>query len=183
MNRISRIIRDLVDFSRESNYEIELTDMNACLREAIAIVGVAKKAKAITFENTPDPRLPRLAVVSDQVQQVLVNVLINAVDAVDEKFRVLPPEQAAGAIRCRTGVDGTDLFVEISDNGKGIPEIHLPKIFEPFFTTKRVGEGTGLGLWVSYGIIKSFQGEISAESVEGEGTTFTIRLPLHITIR
>jgi PAS domain S-box-containing protein len=183
VNRISRIIRDLVDFSRRSNYEIELTDVNACVREAIAIVGVAKKAKSITFENTPDPRLPRLALVADQIQQVLVNVLINAVDAVDEKFRVLPQEQTTGKISCRTRVDGSDLLVEVSDNGKGIPEIHLPKIFEPFFTTKQVGEGTGLGLWVSYGIIKSFQGEISVESVEGGGTTFTIRLPLHITMR
>ncbi len=183
VNRISRIIRDLVDFSRRSNYEIELTDVNACVREAIAIVGVAKKAKTITFENAPDPHMPRLALVADQIQQVLVNVLINAVDAVDEKFRALPPEEQAGRIGCRTRVEGNDLLIEISDNGKGIPESHLPKIFEPFFTTKQVGEGTGLGLWVSYGIVKSFQGEIRVESVEGAGTTFTISLPLHTAIR
>ena len=183
INRISRIIRDLVDFSRRSNYEIELSDVNACVREAIAIVGVAKKAKTIAFENIPDPLLPRLALVADQIQQVLVNMLINAVDTVDEKFRALPAEEQAGKIGCRTRVAGNDLLVEISDNGKGIPESHLPKIFEPFFTTKQVGEGTGLGLWVSYGIIKSFQGEIRVASVEGEGTTFTIRLPLHTTIR
>ncbi|MBS4027708.1 MAG: two-component sensor histidine kinase, partial [Ignavibacteriales bacterium] len=63
--------------------------------------------------------------------------------------------------------------------GKGIREVDLPKIFEPFYTTKKVGEGTGLGLWVSYGIIKSFHGEIKVESAEGEGTTFTVLLPLH----
>ncbi len=183
VDRISRIIRDLVDFSRRSNYEMELTDVNACVREAIAIVSVAKKAKGIAFETLSEPRLPRLALVSDQIQQVMVNVLINAVDAVDEKFRLLPTDRSAGKITCRTKVEGTDLLVEVSDNGNGIPAVHLPKIFEPFFTTKRVGEGTGLGLWVSYGIIKSFQGEISAASVEGEGTTFTIRFPLHITIR
>lgn len=179
VNRISRILRDLVDFSRRSNYEIELTDVNACVREAIAVVGVARKAKPIAFEFSPDPRLPRLGLVADQIQQVMVNVLINAVDAVDDKFGLLPSDEQSGRIACRSRVDGNDLLIEISDNGKGISEAHLPKIFEPFFTTKGVGEGTGLGLWVSYGIIRSFQGEITARSVEGEGTTFTIRLPLH----
>jgi signal transduction histidine kinase len=114
---------------------------------------------------------------------VIVNVLINAVDAVDDRMRTLPPEERAGRIACRTKVVGDDLLIEVTDNGKGIPESHLPKIFEPFFTTKQVGEGTGLGLWVSYGIIKSFQGEIGVESVEGQGTTFTIRLPLYSTLR
>ncbi|HLB01305.1 MAG TPA: PAS domain-containing protein, partial [Bacteroidota bacterium] len=122
VNRISRIIRDLVDFSRRSNYEIQLTDVNACLREAIAIVSVAKKAKAIDIENRPAANLPRLALVSDQIQQVLVNVLINAVDAVDEKFGAVGPEERSGRIVCRTAVDGDSLVAEISDNGKGIPD-------------------------------------------------------------
>ncbi len=183
VNRISRILRDLVDFSRRSNYEIELTDVNACVREAIAVVGVARKAKPIAFEFNPDPQLPRLGLVPDQIQQVMVNVLINAVDAVDDKFGVLPSSEQSGRIACRSRVDGNDLLIDISDNGKGISEKHLPKIFEPFFTTKGVGEGTGLGLWVSYGIIRSFQGEITARSTEGEGTTFTIRLPLHTKTR
>jgi PAS domain S-box-containing protein len=183
VNRISRIIRDLVDFSRRSNYEIELTDVNACVREAVAIVGVARKAKSIAFEIESDHNIPRMALVADQIQQVLVNILINAVDAVDDRMAGLPPGDRAGRVGCRTRVAGNDLLIEVSDNGKGIPEGQMPKIFEPFFTTKQVGEGTGLGLWVSYGIIKSFQGEISVESVEGRGTTFTIRLPLHTTLR
>lgn len=183
VGRISRILRDLVDFSRRSNYEIELTDVNACVREAIAIVGVARKAKAIRFDLDADPKLPRLALVADQIQQVMVNVLINAVDAVDEKFGGPSTEQGRGRIACRTGLDGTDLVIEVSDNGKGIPESHLAKIFEPFFTTKRVGEGTGLGLWVSYGIIRSFEGGITVASAAGQGATFTIRLPLKPSTR
>ena len=75
-------------------------------------------------------------------------------------------------------VDDENVLIAIRDNGKGIADDMLPKIFEPFFTTKKVGEGTGLGLWVSYGIIKSFQGTIKVESREGGGTTFTIVLPL-----
>jgi len=183
VNRISRIIRDLVDFSRRSNYEIELTDVNACVREAMAIVGVARKAKPIAFDLEPDHNIPRMALVSDQIQQVLVNILINAVDAVDDRMADLPPEERSGRIACRTKTAGSDLLIEIADNGKGIPGRDLPKIFEPFFTTKRVGEGTGLGLWVSYGIIKSFHGEILVDSVEGQGTTFTIQLPLHTMLR
>ena len=77
-----------------------------------------------------------------------------------------------------SAIRGNQIVITIRDNGKGISEEMLPKIFEPFFTTKKVGEGTGLGLWVSYGIIKSFQGTINVDSVEGEGTTFTITLPL-----
>jgi len=110
---------------------------------------------------------------------VLVNILINAVDAVDEKFGAAPAAGRAGRIVCRTLVDGNNVVAEISDNGKGIPDEHLSKIFEPFFTTKQVGEGTGLGLWISYGIIRSFGGDIRVDSLVGEGTTFTITLPLH----
>jgi PAS domain S-box-containing protein len=182
VDRISRIIRDLVDFSRRSKYEIELTDVNACLREAIAVVSVARKAKTITIESRPGENLPRLALVSDQIQQVLVNVLINAVDAVHDKFGGRPAGDQAGRIEARTRAEGGNLLIEIADNGKGMPESALSKIFEPFFTTKQVGEGSGLGLWVSYGIIKSFQGIIRADSVEGVGTTFTISLPLHTTL-
>jgi len=179
VNRISRIIRDLVDFSRRSNYEIQLTDVNACLREATAIVGVARKAKTVALEVHTADNLPRLAVVSDQIQQVFVTVLINAVDAVDDKFAAVPPGERTGKIICRTRADGDSVVTEISDNGRGISDEHLAKIFEPFFTTKQVGEGTGLGLWISYGIIKSFDGEIRVDSLVGEGTTFTITLPLH----
>ena len=74
------------------------------------------------------------------------------------------------------------MVITISDNGMGISQDAMPKIFEPFYTTKRVGEGTGLGLWVSYGIVKSFHGNIQVSSTEGEGTTFTITLPLESII-
>ncbi|HEY6191721.1 MAG TPA: ATP-binding protein, partial [Bacteroidota bacterium] len=90
-----------------------------------------------------------------------------------------PGRVAGGSIVVASEVSNEHLVVTIRDNGKGISEDSRPKIFEPFYTTKKVGEGTGLGLWVSYGIIKSFQGTIQVDSVEGEGTTFTISFPLH----
>ena len=185
VNRISRIIRDLVDFSRRSNYEVQMTDINKRLREAVEIVHIGKKAKEIAFSVDLDNAAPVLPLVPDQLEQVFINILINAVDAINAKTEAGSSQVANkghGEIRVRTSVDDDKLLIVISDNGKGISQDALPKIFEPFYTTKRVGEGTGLGLWVSYGIVKSFHGNISVDSVEGQGTTFTISLPLRLEL-
>lgn len=174
ITRISRIIRDLVDFSRRSSHEIHLTDINKGLREAIEIVRVGKKAKEVGFTVSLDPSVPPLPLVADQVEQVFINMLINAVDAIND----VRYEGHKGVIGVKSAVHNGQVNITIQDNGKGIAKDALPKIFQPFYTTKKVGEGTGLGLWVSYGIIKSFQGEIAVQSLEGQGTTFTISLPL-----
>ncbi|KAB2909245.1 MAG: PAS domain S-box protein [Ignavibacteriales bacterium] len=176
ITRISKIIRDLVDFSRPSNYELKSTDIGLALREAIEIVMVGKKAKDISFNfNYIDGFV--IPLVSDQIQQVFVNILINAIDALTEMKEKFPDHK--GKISAETFVEGSYLVVELTDNGPGIPADKHAKIFEPFFTTKAVGKGTGLGLWVSYGIVKSFQGEIKVESKPGKGTTFKISLPLN----
>lgn len=180
INRISRIIRDIVDFSRQSSYELQLTDINKTLREAIEIVRVGRKAKEILFHSTLDESIPPLSLVPDHIAQVFINILINAVDAItsvtDEEFsrRMVQKKE----ITATSFKKGKDIVITIQDTGRGIPEKDLPKIFEPFFTTKKVGEGTGLGLWVSYGIIKSFHGTISVKSIEHEGTIFTITIPI-----
>ncbi|HEV8539383.1 MAG TPA: PAS domain S-box protein, partial [Bacteroidota bacterium] len=181
ITRISRIIRGLVDFSRRSSYEVQLTEINKSLREAVEIVRVGKKAKEISISVEFGNDIPKLPLVPDQIEQVFINVLINAVDAV-HAASVTPTgseKKKEGKISVRSALIEEKVVVTIEDNGKGIPEEFLVKIFEPFFTTKKVGEGTGLGLWVSYGIIKSFQGVIAVQSVEGTGTTFTIKLPIH----
>ncbi|MBI5216855.1 MAG: PAS domain S-box protein [Ignavibacteriae bacterium] len=179
ITRISRIIRDLVDFSRRSSYEVQMTDINKGLHEAVEIVRVGRKAKEVSFKVSLDTNLPQLPLVPDQIEQVFINIIINAVDAINseapERFGKIKQKEIVVA----SFVRNEHVVVTIKDTGKGISEDLLPKIFEPFFTTKKVGEGTGLGLWVSYGIIKSFQGNISVESTAGEGTTFTIALPLH----
>jgi PAS domain S-box-containing protein len=175
ISRISRIIRDLVDFSRRSTYEVQLTDINKNIRDAIEIVRIGKKAKDITFTVSLDESVPLLSLVPDQVEQVFINLLINAVDAL---FDTTPPPGKTKSITVRSARDAEMVQIGIEDNGKGIRDEDLQKIFEPFFTTKKVGEGTGLGLWVSYGIIKSFRGEITVKSTFGAGTVFTIRLPL-----
>lgn len=100
--------------------------------------------------------------------QVFINLLVNAAQAIEEK----------GSIEIRTYVDKDHVCVDIADTGKGISAEHLKKIFDPFFTTKPVGEGTGLGLSVSYEIVKNNGGVIEVASEEGKGTTFSVRLPL-----
>jgi len=175
ITRISKIIRDLVDFSRPSNYELVLTDLNQNVEEAVEIVKVGKKAKDITFNVNLDNSIPQLPLVADQLQQVFVNILINAVDAISEDKNV--KFKSSKEIQISTYKNEDNIFIKFKDTGMGIPSDNLSKIFEPFYTTKKEGKGTGLGLWVSYGIIKSFQGEISVESVEGKETAFLVSIP------
>lgn len=170
IHRITKIIRDLVDFSRPSNYLLQPTDVVRCVTDSVEIVKMAKKAKQVTFVTHIKERIPLLSLVPDQVAQVFINMLINAVDAMAEK---------EGKVEVTVDRDDEFVTVTIADDGSGISEANLKRVFEPFFTTKPVGEGTGLGLWVSYGIIKSFRGELHCDSTAGVGTTFTIKFPLN----
>ncbi|HET7153667.1 MAG TPA: PAS domain-containing protein [Candidatus Kapabacteria bacterium] len=178
VSRISRIIRDLVDFSRKSSYTVIPTDINKTVNEAVEIVRVGKKAKSLSFRVNLESHMPTIPLVPDQIEQVFINILINAVDAI---FSMEPSsaEPKQKQIDVVSGLKGENVVVTISDTGKGIEEEDIPKVFEPFFTTKQVGEGTGLGLWVSYGIIKSFHGDIFVESQKGKGTTFSVILPIN----
>jgi PAS domain S-box-containing protein len=170
VHRITKIIRDLVDFSRPSNYQIQPTDVVKTLTDAVEIVKMGKKAKEITFVTHVRRQVPVLPLVPDQISQVFINMLLNAVDALHGK---------RGTITSEVERDNEHVRVTITDNGQGIAPENMSKIFEPFFTTKPVGEGTGLGLWVSYGIVRSFGGDITVTSAWGQGTSFCIILPLN----
>lgn len=169
INRIARIIRDLVDFSRPSTYVIKPTDVNSLLRDALNIVQYGKKVKSIDFVVELGESLPELQVVPDQLVQVFINILINGVDAL---------EGTSGTISVSSRMRGNTVEVVVSDTGKGIKKEDREKIFEPFFTTKEVGKGTGLGLWVSYGIVRNFGGDIAVVSRPGQGSTFIVTLPM-----
>lgn len=175
ITRISKIIRDLVDFSRPSNYELELTDINQVIKEAVEITKVGTKAQNIIFETNLSPKIPLLPLISDQIQQVFVNILLNSVDAIIEKKRNSKIEK----ISVKSESTDNEVTLTFSDTGIGIKEDKLNKVFEPFFTSKTEGKGTGLGLWVSYGIVKSFQGDIKIKSKFNEGTSFIIKLPIN----
>jgi PAS domain S-box-containing protein len=167
--RITKIIRNLVDFSRPSTDIVKDTDVNKVIHDALSIVQYGKRVKNIDFVLELAEHLPTIRTISDQLTQVIINLLINAIDSLEGK---------PGKISIRSfGKDGT-VYIEVRDTGRGIADEDREKIFEPFFTTKEVGKGTGLGLWVSYGIIKTFGGDINVESAVGKGTRFTITFPL-----
>jgi PAS domain S-box-containing protein len=168
INRITKIIRELVDFSRPSPHIVQDVDINTVVKEALNIVQYGKKVRSIKFNSKLSDNLPRVAVVSDQLVQVFLNILMNAVDACEGK---------PGTISVSTQLNGDLIEITMSDTGSGIAEENVQKIFDPFFTTKEAGRGTGLGLWVSLGIIKSFGGDIHVESELGRGTTFIVTLP------
>jgi len=173
VTRISKIIRDLVDFSRPSDFELQRVNINECLKEAIEITKVGTKSKNIEYNVKLSDELPNLPLVADQLEQVFVNILLNAVDAINEL-----KDDREKYIAIESALAEDEVIIIFTDSGSGISEENLNKIFEPFFTTKSQGRGTGLGLWVSYGIIKSFQGNIEVKSKVSKGTTFTIKLPI-----
>jgi len=174
VTRISKIIRDLVDFSRPSNYELHLTDINKSIIEAVEITRVGTKAKNIKFETNLREDVPSLPLIPDQIHQVFLNILINAVDAITD----MTTNNKQNSIEVDSFIRDENVVITFKDTGPGIKENNFNKVFEPFFTTKGQGKGTGLGLWISYGIVKSFQGDIQIKSTPGEKTTFIITLPI-----
>ena len=168
IDRISRIVRELVDFSKPTTYKAAPADMNEIIRSAVGIVKYDRRSKNITYNLSLTDNLPKISLVADHMLQVLLNILINAVDA---------SEGFGDVINVATRIENNQVLVEVRDQGCGIPEDRLNKIFEPFYTTKDVGKGTGLGLTVSYGLIKKLKGEIKVKSKVNEGSTFTIVIP------
>ncbi len=168
IDRITRIVRELVDFSRPPSYETTQQDITDIIKTAIGIVKYDKRVRKVKFETDLEKILPNVVIAADQLLQVFINILINALDAI----------QGNGNISIISYYDHNNVFIEITDNGCGMDEATIEKIFDPFFTTKEVGKGTGLGLSVSYGIINRFNGEIKAKSKLNEGSTFIISLPI-----
>ncbi len=168
IDRITRIVRELVDFSRPPSYVTNLQDITDIIKTAIGIVKYDKRVRKVKFETELKDFLPSVNIAADQILQVLVNVLINALDAIDGN----------GIVTVKSRYDQIKIYVDITDDGCGMDSLTMEKIFDPFFTTKEVGKGTGLGLSVSYGIVNRFGGEIKVSSKLNEGSTFTISLPL-----
>jgi len=167
LDRVRRIVRDLLDFSHVDEGEWQTTDLHACLDGTLKLARNALKSRVTLVKDYG--KLPAINCLPAQLSQAFMNLLINAAQAVDE----------SGTITLRTGHEGDEVWIELEDTGAGIaPEI-LPHIFEPFFTTKPVGLGTGLGMAVSHGIVQSHKGRIDVRSEVGKGTRFTIWLPIN----
>lgn len=166
--RVRRIVQDLKSFSHIDEVECKPFSINECLASTLNMARNEIKYVA-DVEQELDPDLPLINCYPQQLNQVFMNILVNAGHAIEEH----------GIIRIKTLREADDIVVRISDTGKGIAPENLTRVFEPFFTTKEVGKGTGLGLSISYDIIKKHGGVMNVESEVGVGTTFTIRLPLN----
>jgi two-component system NtrC family sensor kinase len=173
--RCASIIKRLLDFAREKVPVKGPFDMNQLVRETVAFVERSASLRQVEIATELDPALPQAWGDGDLIKQVVLNILVNAEQAITGPGRV----EVSTRLLPATATAGPQLEVAIRDTGCGISEANLGHIFDPFFTTKEVGKGTGLGLSVSYGIVKSHGGAITVDSVEGVGSTFHIRLPLH----
>jgi two-component system NtrC family sensor kinase len=169
-NRCRDIIRGLLDFSRQRKPDKTLSDINAILQECFSLV--EKQAQFLNIQTllNLDPALPRIIVDPSQIERVFINMIVNAADAMDGVGRL--------TITTRHNIEEDCIEIHIADTGHGISEVNLEKIFDPFFTTKETGHGVGLGLAISYGIIKEHRGIIIVESEVEKGTTFLLKLPI-----
>ncbi|MFW2372232.1 MAG: ATP-binding protein [Gammaproteobacteria bacterium] len=166
VSRVKKIVHDLKDFSHVGDTEMQWADLHQGLDSTLNIVHNELKYKADIVKNYGD--LPEVECIASQINQVFMNVLVNAAHAIENH----------GTITITTGSTDDSVFIKIQDTGKGIPEDQINRIFDPFFTSKPVGSGTGLGLSLSYTIIEKHNGKIEVESTVNVGTTFTVWLPI-----
>lgn len=172
--RCSKIVKGLLGFSRKTTSEKSSANINILIENTLLIMRNQAKFHNISFDMQLAPSLPFLSIDPNQLQQVFVNLLINAADAMEEKGKI--------TIKSKVIEEDRKRFVELefSDTGPGLPEEIRSRMFEPFLTTKPPGKGTGLGLAVSYGIIKKHEGQIFAKSEQGKGASFFVRLPVTV---
>jgi len=171
--RCQKIVQNLLSFARKQKPERTLSDINEILEKTVELRSYELQVNNIEITRDLDRDLPKTIADAHQLQQVFLNVLTNAEQAMLEAHG-----KGCLTIRTRADLQKERIVVEIIDDGPGIPETYLTKIFDPFFTTKDVGKGTGLGLSLSYGMIKEHGGNIYARSRLGEGSTFVIELPI-----
>jgi two-component system NtrC family sensor kinase len=168
INRIARILRELLDFSRPSPVE-QMVDTNAVIQSLEFLLVQNLQEKQIALSVMLDPAVPQVRMSGDHLKQVLFNLVRNAEDAMPN----------GGHLKIQTAPVDTGMEVTITDSGCGIAQEHIPYLFDPFFTTKADQGGLGLGLSVLYGIIKNAHGRIEVESEVGKGSTFRVILPAY----
>lgn len=172
--RCKRIVRGLLTFSRQEQYVFQLLNVNDVVKEALSLVSYHIEKDKIRLSLELNEQLPHVEGNSQQLEQVIVNLLLNAKQSFDED-----EEEQEQRIIVKTGLDQerNQVFIKVADNGPGIPQEMITKIFDPFFTSKGESKGTGLGLSVSLGIVQKHGGTIAVESEPGKGAEFTVYLP------
>ena len=168
LRRVQKIVRQLLEFSQQHEPELSPTSLNEVIERVLVLTNHAFTAHQIRLDQDLYAALPVLMLDRHMFEQVLMNLILNAVQAI----------RGGGVITIRTKQSGDRCAIEIEDTGCGIPSSVLPRIFDPFFTTKGTGEGTGLGLSVSLGIVERHGGTIQVDSEVGKGSMFTVWLPM-----
>ncbi len=170
LNRVKQIVQNLKDFSRVGGTENEMANLEEGLDSTLNVAWNEIKYKAEIVKEYGG--VPAISCLPSQINQVFLNLIINAAHAIEDKGRII----------VRTAYDAENVWVEIEDNGTGIAPQHMDHLFEPFFTTKPIGKGTGLGLSIVYGIVQGHHGKIEVESTFGSGTVFRVILPRNVEV-
>ncbi len=168
--RCKDIVKDLLDFARQTEPKVEESDANEILERALSLLENQALFQNVKITRVFSPSLPKVMMDSSQIQQVFTNIILNAAEAVNGEGGL--------TVATRIALDGKSIEIEFTDTGCGVSQENLEKIFDPFFTTKQVGRGTGLGLAVSYGIVARHKGTINVKSELGKGSTFIVKLPI-----
>jgi two-component system NtrC family sensor kinase len=167
-NRCKKIVRGLLDYARQTTPQKTSSDINELLDKSIDLISHQATLQNVRIERKFRPDLPKIMIDVGQIQQVFINILLNAIEAMSQ----------GGNLTVSSSLEDGMVALAFADTGVGIPEDILPKILDPFFTTKEQGKGTGLGLSVSFGIIERHRGKLQVKSKVGEGTAFTVKLPV-----
>jgi C4-dicarboxylate-specific signal transduction histidine kinase len=178
VERAANIINHLREFGRKSDLEeLEKVNINKPITDVFTVLGQQLKLRQITVNLDLDENISPILGVRNRLEQVFINLVMNARDSIEEKREMVYGEEEEGVLSIRSYQEDDKVVAVVRDNGKGMSESVKEKIFEPFFTTKEVTKGTGLGLSISYGIIKDYEGTIEVESMAGSGTIFKISFP------
>jgi signal transduction histidine kinase len=169
IKRIQKTVTNLLEYARAPKLERTATDLHTIIDKSLSLLDYQIRKNQIDVVREISDKLPSIKVDRNQMSQVFVNVFLNSIQAMGE----------GGTLKIGVGASDERLILTISDTGKGIPEDVLPRVFDPFFTTKGEGSGTGLGLWITQGIVERHGGTVQLSSHEGKGTTVEIQLPLH----
>jgi two-component system NtrC family sensor kinase len=167
--RCARIVRDLLVFARRSDPSHAPHDLNEIIRRTLSVINHRLELGAVTPVLELDENLPPLSCDASQMQQIVINLVLNAAEAM---------AQGSVTIRTRHDAAAGAVVLEVADTGTGIAPENLARIYDPFFSTKKEGQGTGLGLAVVYGIIKAHNGQVDVDTAVGKGTTFIVTLPV-----
>jgi len=166
--RCKEITHKLLSFARKTDSRIEDFEIGYLIEEVVALSAQRAKYSNVALITQLESKLPAISASQTELQQVFLNLINNALDAM---------EKTGGTLTIGARQEEEQIVIVVADDGPGIPKANLARIFNPFFTTKSVGSGTGLGLSICYGIINKIGGDIQVQSQTGEGTTFTIRIP------